>query len=428
MLSLIGLLVFLILMAIGIPIAYAMGGVSVMLLLSSDITLMVASKRMIEGINVFPLLAVPLFVFAGSVMSGGGLARRMIGFVQGLVGWVRGGLSLANIGASMLFGGVSGSCAADISSIGTILIPAMEEEGYDREFSTAVTVTSATLGPIIPPSIPAVMYAYIAGNISVAGLFLANLIPGILIGLALMVVSYVISVKRRYPREQFIGFKALLRRFGDGLLGLGGFFIIVGGTTAGIYTATEAGAIAAVYGLFIAMVIYKELKWKQIPSILLDTALTTALVMFLVGTSSIFSWYLGFSNIPQDFTRALLALTQNKYVILIIVNILLFIVGAFIDTTPALMLLVPILVPLGYGIGINPYHMGSIIVINLVFGLITPPVGTSLFVGCSVSGLSIEAITKEMKWFFLAMFCILVLVTFVPALSTAVPRGLGLIQ
>ncbi len=428
MINAVALVIFLVLLLFSIPISYAMGLISVILLGVEGLTLTVATKRMIEGINVFPLLAVPLFIFAGSVMSRGGLAKRMIGFVQALVGWVRGGLALANIGASMLFGGVSGSCAADISSIGTILIPAMEEEGYDREFATAVTVTSATMGPIIPPSIPAVIYAYVAGNISVAGLFLANLIPGILIGLALMVVAYVISVKRQYPKEEFVGFVELGKRFGNGLLGLGGFLIIVGGTTAGIYTATEAGGIASVYALVVAMVIYRELKFSDLPRILLETALTTSLVMFLVGTTSIFSWYLGYSNVPQDFAKALLNLTQNPYLILLILNVLLFIVGAFIDTTPALMLLVPILVPLGAQVGINPYHLGSIIVVNLVFGLITPPVGTSLFVGCSVSKLPIEVITKEMKWLFLSMICILLLITFVPELTTAVPRALGLIR
>ena len=428
MINAFALIVFLVLILFSVPISYAMGLISIILLQIDGITLMVATKRMIEGINVFPLLAVPLFIFAGSVMSGGGLAKRMIGFVQALVGWIRGGLALANIGASMLFGGVSGSCAADISSIGSIMIPAMEEEGYDREFATAVTVTSATVGPIIPPSIPAVIYAYVAGNISVAGLFLATFVPGVLIGLALMVVTYIISVNRQYPREAFVGVVELVKRFGSGLLGLGGFIIIVGGTTSGIYTATEAGGIASLYALIVAMVIYRELKFSDLPQILLETALTTALVMFLVGTTSIFSWYLGYSNVPQNFAKALLSLTENKYLILLILNVLLFIVGAFIDTTPALMLLVPILVPLGAEVGINPYHMGAVIVVNLVFGLITPPVGTSLFVGCSVSKLGIEAITKEMKWFFLAMICVLVLITFVPELTTFVPRTLGLIQ
>jgi len=427
MVSLIVLVLFLLLIGLAVPIAYAVGTVSLLALKVSGIDLIIAVKRMIEGVNVFPLLAVPLFIFAGSVMSGGGLAKRMIACVQGFVGWIRGGLSLANIGASMLFGGVSGSAAADISSIGTILIPAMEEEGYDREFSTAVTITSATLGPIIPPSIPAVIYAYVAGNISVAGLFLANLIPGVLIGVGLMGVSYVLSVKRGYPKEKFIGFRALFHRLGDGLLGLGGFFIIVGGTTAGIYTATEAGAIASIYALLVAFLIYRELKPSDLPGILLETAVTTAIVMFLIGTTSIFSWYVGYADIPQKFTESLLMLTENKYLILLILNVLLFVVGAFIDATPALTLLVPILVPLGNQIGIHPLHLGAIVIINLVFGLITPPVGTSLFVGCSVSGLSIEAITKEMKWFFIIMVVILFLVTYIPAISLTVPRLLGLI-
>lgn len=427
MISILIVLAFIILILLSVPVAYAIGIVSIAALRMNDISNFVIVKRMIEGVNVFPLLAVPLFIFAGSVMSGGGLARRMIGLVQSFVGWIRGGLSLANIGASMLFGGVSGSAAADISSIGTILIPAMEDEGYDRDYAAAVTVTSATLGPIIPPSIPAVIYAYIAGNISVAGLFLANLIPGVLIGISLMVVSFIISVKRRYPKEPFVGFRKLGRSFLDGILGLGGFLIIVGGTTAGIYTATEAGAIASLYSLVIAFFVYRELSFQDLPKILLDTSLTTALVMFLVATTSIFSWYVGFMNIPQDFTRFLLNVTENKYLILIIVNLILFFVGAFIDATPALMLLVPILVPLGTEIGVHPMHFGAIIIINLVFGLITPPVGTSLFVGCSVSGLSIEEITREMKWFFLAMVVILLLVTFVPALTLCVPRMLGLI-
>lgn len=404
-----------------------MGLISLLALAISDITLLVAVKRIIEGVNVFPLLAVPLFLFAGSVISSGGLAGRMIKSVQAMVGWIRGGLSLANVGASMFFGGVSGSAASDIASIGTILIPAMEKEGYDRSYATAVTVTSATLGPIIPPSIPAVIYAYVAGNISVAGLFMANLFPGILIGLALMWVSYITAVKRGYPKENFVGCRELIKRFFTGIPGLGGFLIIVGGTTAGIYTATEAGAIASIYALIIAIFFYREITLKDIPDILLDTALTTALVMFLIATTSIFSWYIGYNNIPQMFSNSLLTLIENKYMILIIINLILFVIGAFIDATPALLLLVPILVPLGDQIGVNPYHMGSIIIINLVFGLITPPVGTSLFVGCSVSGLSINAITNEMKWFFLSMLVILILVTFFPAISLLGPRLFGLL-
>jgi tripartite ATP-independent transporter DctM subunit len=421
------LIVFLLLLVLSVPIAQGMGFVSIVMFHFADIDMMVIPRRMYQGINVFPLLAVPLFIFAGSVMSNGGLARRLVRFAQAVVGWMRGGLALVNILASMLFGGVSGAASADIASIGTMLIPAMEEEGYDREFSAAVTVTSATVGPIIPPSIPAVLYAYIAGNISVATIFIANLVPGILVGLSLMVVTYLISVKRNYRKDKFVGFKQLLIRAIDGLLGLGGFLIIVGGTTAGVFTATEAGAIAAIYSLIVAFLVYRELKISDLPQILLETGLITALVMFLVATTSIFSWYVAFENIPQRLVNAVLGVTTNKYIILLGMNLCLFLVGAFIDGTPAQLLLVPILAPLAYTIGISPYHIASIIIINLVFGLITPPVGTSLFVGCSVARLSMESIVKEMKWLFPAMIVVLFLVTFVPAISLTVPRLLGLI-
>lgn len=418
---------FLLLLALSVPIAQAMGFVSIAMFHFADIDMMVIPRRMYQGINVFPLLAVPLFIFAGSVMSNGGLARRLVAFAQAVVGWMRGGLALVNILASMLFGGVSGAASADIASIGTMIIPAMEEEGYDREFSAAVTVTSATVGPIIPPSIPAVLYAYIAGNISVATIFIANLVPGVLVGLSLMVVTYIISVRRSYRKDKFVGFKQLAFRAVDGLLGLGGFLIIVGGTTAGIFTATEAGAIAAVYSLVVAFFVYRELKLSDLPNILLETGLITALVMFLVATTSIFSWYVAFENIPQRLVNAVLDVTTNKYVILLGMNLVLFLVGAFIDGTPAQLLLVPILAPLAYTIGISPYHIASIIIINLVFGLITPPVGTSLFVGCSVARLPMESIVKEMKWLFPTMIVVLFLVTFVPAISLTVPRLLGLI-
>lgn len=427
MIVLAALVVFLLLLAFSVPIAQAMGFVSIAMFHFADIDMMVIPRRMYQGINVFPLLAVPLFIFAGSVMSNGGLARRLVAFAQAVVGWMRGGLALVNILASMLFGGVSGAASADIASIGTMIIPSMEEEGYDREFSAAVTVTSATVGPIIPPSIPAVLYAYIAGNISVATIFIANLVPGVLVGLSLMVVTYIISVRRNYRKDRFVGFKQLALRGLDGLLGLGGFLIIVGGTTAGIFTATEAGAIAAVYSLVVAFFVYRELKLSDLPKILLETGLITALVMFLVATTSIFSWYVAFENIPQRLVNAVLDVTTNKYVILLGMNLCLFLVGAFIDGTPAQLLLVPILAPLAYTIGISPYHIASIIIINLVFGLITPPVGTSLFVGCSVARLPMESIVREMKWLFPTMIVVLFLVTFVPAISLTVPRLLGLI-
>lgn len=427
MIVLIAMVGFLVLLVLAVPIAQAMGFVSVLMFHFANVNMLVVPRRMYQGINVFPLLAVPLFIFAGSVMSHGGLARRLVRFAQALVGWMRGGLALVNILASMLFGGVSGAASADIASIGTMLIPAMEEEGYDRDFSAAVTVTSATVGPIIPPSIPAVLYAYIAGNISVATIFIANLVPGVLVGVSLMVVTYLISVKRGYRKDPFVGFVQLAIRAGDGLLGLGGFLIIVGGTTAGVFTATEAGAIASVYSLLIAFFVYREMKLSDLPNILLETGLITALVMFLVATTSIFSWYVAFRNIPQQFVNAVLSLTTNRYLILFGMNICLFIVGAFIDGTPAQLLLVPILAPLAYTLGINPYHIASIIIINLVFGLITPPVGTSLFVGCSVARLPMESIVREMRFLFPVMIIVLLLVTFVPAISLTVPRLLGLI-
>ena len=410
------------------PIAFVIGSLGAALLLIDDLPTIIITRRIMEGVNVFPLLAVPLFIFSGLVMGRGGLARRMVAFVQGLLGWIRGGLALANIGASMLFGGVSGAASADIASIGTIMIPAMEEEGYDRPFAAAITCTSATVGPIIPPSIPAVLYAYVVGDISVAGIFLANIVPGVMIGLSLMIVSYIIARKRMYPREAFVGPIELIKRFGDGLLGMMGFIIIVGGTAGGIYTATEAGGIAAIYALIIGMFVYREVGLKDLPPILLDTALTTALALYLLALTNVFSWYLSFHDVPATFADMVMGITDNVYVLLLIINVVLFGVGMFIDLSPAVMLIVPILAPLGAQMGLNPYHLASIVIVNLVYGLITPPVGTSLFVGCSVSKLPMEVISKEMVWPFVAMISALLVVTYVPEAVLFIPRAFGFIH
>jgi len=382
-------------------------------------------QRMVKGIDAFPLLAVPFFVLAGNLLAKGGIARRLINMAYVIVGGIRGGLALVTTLSSMFFGGISGSSVADVSAIGSMLIPAMTDAGYKRARATAIVLTSATVAPIIPPSIPMIIYAYVAGGVSVAGLFLAGAVPGVLIGFGLMGVSYLLARKEGFPAEKRVPLAEAWRRIVDGLLGLLTLIIIMGGILSGIFTATESGAIAVVYTLIIVLFVYREIKIRDLPEIILDTALTTSVVLFLVATSTAFSWIMTFENLPQTMTTAIFSLTQNKILILLFLNIMLFIVGMFVDLTPAVVMLVPIILPLAYKIGINPLHLGTIVVVNLTFGLITPPVGTSLFVGCSIAGIKITEVVRPMLPYFLVMLFILMLITYLPQTVLFVPRIFG---
>jgi len=421
--------IFVVLLLINMPISFAIGIGSViagMTLWDVDNTTIV--QRMLTAINSFPLLAVILFIFAGVLMARGGISTRLVRMAEVLVGRIPGGLAQINILASMFFGGVSGSAVADISSIGAMMIPAMEEDGYSKPYATAVTLTSAIMGPIIPPSIAMIIYAHVVGTVSIAGLFLAGAIPGILIGVGLMIAAFVHG-KLYHDKEPPppIPLKEKVRRVVDGLAGLTTVFIILGGITSGIFTATEAGAVASLYALILTIGIYKEVKISELPDILYECCIINSVVLFLVATSSVFTWILTYENFPILISEMLLSVTESKWMILLILNIVLLMVGMFIDLTPAVIMIVPILLPLADKLDIHLIHLGVIVVINLCIGLITPPVGTSLFVGCRIANLPITAVIRPMLPLFPILIAVLLLVTYVPEIVMWLPRMFGFV-
>ena len=416
---------FVVLLLLGVPISFAIGLAAVAAgatLWSVDNTTVV--QQMVAAVNSFPLLAVIFFISAGVLMARGGVSTRLVRMSEVVVGRVPGGLAQINILSSMLFGGVSGSAVADVSSIGSMMIPAMEKDGYRRDYATSVTLTSAVMGPIIPPSIPMILYAHVTGSVSVAGLFLAGAIPGLLIGLGLMGAAAWHGHRYHGKRLPAIPRREKVRRVVDGLAGLMTLVIILGGITSGIFTATEAGAVAALYALVLTVFIYRELRWRDLPGILYECCLTNGVVLFLVATTSIFTWILTHENLPILLSETVLGLTDNPTVLLLLINLILLFVGLFIDLTPAVIMLVPILMPLADGIGLHPIHLGVIVVVNLSLGLITPPVGTSLFVGCRIAGLPITAVVRPMLPLVAIMVSVLMMITYFPGLYMWLPRWL----
>jgi len=419
---------FLILLSIGVPISFSIGISSLLTMLLSINTLpslTTVSQRMATGIDSFALLAIPFFIFAGQLMNSGGIARRLIDFAKVLVGKLPGGLAFVNILAAMFFGAISGSAVAAASAIGGVMTPIMEKEGYDKSFSAAVNITSATTGMIIPPSNILIVYSLASGGVSIAALFLAGYVPGILLGLALMIVSYIYAKKHYYKANFEFSFGDTIKKFFDALPSLLLIVIVIGGIVAGYFTATEASAIAVLYAFVLSVFIYKEIKFKDLPDILLSSSSTTAIVMLLVGTSMAMSWVMAYENIPQNVAEALLSLSSNKIIILIIINVILLFIGTFMDMTPAVLIFTPIFLPVVVQLGVDPIHFGIMMVMNLSVGLCTPPVGSVLFVGCSVANLPITKVIKPLIPMFLAMVFALLLVTYIEELSLFVPRLFG---
>ncbi len=425
---LIAIAIFLFLLMINMPVSFAIGiGAVISGLTLWDVDNTTIVQRMMAAINVFPLLAVIFFIFAGVLMARGGISGRLVRLAEVIVGRIPGGLAHINILSSMFFGGVSGSAVADVSSIGAMMIPAMEKDGYSRPYATAVTLTSAIMGPIIPPSIAMIIFAHVAGSVSIAGLFLAGAIPGVLIGIGLMGVAFVHAklYHKRGISVSSIPLKEKLIRVVDGMAGMTTIVIILGGITSGVFTATEAGAVAAFYALILTVCIYRSIKLRELPAILYECCIINAVVLFLVATSSVFTWILTYENFPMMVADMLLSVTQNKILILLILNVLLLFLGMFIDQTPAIIMLVPVLLPLAQRLDIHIIHLGVIVVINLSFGLITPPVGTSLFVGCRIANLPITAVVRPMLPFLPIMIAVLFLVTYVPAIIMWLPTMFG---
>ena len=420
--------IFLILLFLNMPISFAIGiGAVISGLTLWDVDNTTIVQRMLAAINVFPLLAVIFFIFSGVLMARGGISARLVRLAEVIVGRIPGGLAHINILSSMFFGGVSGSAVADVSSIGAMMIPAMEKDGYSRPYATAVTLTSAVMGPIIPPSIAMIIFAHVAGSVSIAGLFLAGAIPGMLIGIGLMGVAFVNAKLYHGKVIPYIPLKEKLIRVVDGVSGMMTIVIILGGITSGIFTATEAGAVAAFYALILTVFIYRSIKISELPAILYECCIINAVVLFLVATSSVFTWILTYENFPTMVSDMLLAVTENKIIILLILNVLLLFLGMFIDQTPAIIMLVPVFLPLAQRLDIHLIHLGVIVVINLSFGLITPPVGTSLFVGCRIANLPITAVVRPMLQFLPIMIAVLLLVTYVPDIILWLPTIFGFV-
>lgn len=416
------------LLVLGIPISFSIGiaTISTMLLtIKTGPALTTEAQRIATGLDSFALLAIPLFILSGQLMNRGGIARRLIEFAKALVGWLPGSLAYVNILAAMLFGAISGSAVAAAAAIGGFMTPLMKEEGYHKDYAAAVNITSATTGLIIPPSNILIVYSLASGGASIAALFLAGYLPGILVGTSLMGVAGWIAYRRGYPVGSFIGLKQSLWRFLDSLPSIFLLVVVMGGIVAGIFTATEAAAVAVLYTFVLSVLIYREVQWKDLPAVCLDTAATTAIVMLLVGTSMGMSWIMSYENIPQSVSLALISLSQNKLVILLIINALLLCVGTFMDITPAVLIFTPIFLPAMVELGMDPVHFGIIMVLNLCIGLCTPPVGTVLFVGCGVAQTSITSVIRPLIPLYLAMIGSLVLVTIFPELSLWIPRFFG---
>ncbi|MBS9461829.1 TRAP transporter large permease [Flagellimonas sp. 389] len=416
------------LLAIGTPVAWSIAISSLLTLLVSIPVLPAAttvSQRIGTGLDSFALLAIPLFILSGELMNKGGIAHRLIAFAKTLVGALPGGLALINIISAMLMGAIAGSAMAAASAMGSILGPEMEKEGYSREFGAAVNITAATTGLVIPPSNVLIVYSLASGGASIAALFLAGYIPGILTGLFLMIVASVWAKKKGYKVGKRSSLKQVFKTFIDALPSLFMLVVVIGGIVTGIFTATEASAIAVLYSFLLGL-IYREISLPKMPQILLDSSATTAIVMLLIGASMSMSWALSYENIPQEISTGLLALSDNPIVILLIINLLLLFVGIFMDMTPAVLIFTPIFLPVITVLGLDPVHFGIIMVLNLCIGLCTPPVGSVLFVGVGIAKTSIEKVVKPLLPLFIAMIIALFLVTYFPGLSLWLPRQFGL--
>jgi len=418
---------FFVLMAIGVPIAFSLGLASLVGALWIDLPLDAVMIQIAAGVNKFSLLAIPFFVLAGAIMAEGGMSRRLVAFASVLVGFIRGGLALVNILASTFFGAISGSSVADTASIGSVLIPEMERKGYPRPFATAVTVSGSVQAILIPPSHNAVIYSLAAGGtVSIASLFVAGVMPGLLLGLTLAALCLYIARREDYPKGEVIPLKQALKICVEAMWGLMTMVIILGGILSGVFTANESASVAVVWAFFVTMFIYRDYKWRDLPKLVHRTVKTVTVVMILIGFAASFGYLMTLMQIPLKVTTFFTSVSDNKFVILMLINIMLLVLGCLMDMSPLILILTPILLPVVKLLGVDPVHFGMIMMVNLGIGLITPPVGTVLFVGSAVSKLPMGVITKAMKPFFIALFIVLLMVTYIPAISLWLPRLMGL--
>lgn len=412
---------FLFMILLRFPIAYAVAISSILTLLYQGLPLATVVQQMVKGISSFSLMAVPFFITMGVLMGTGGISERLIQLANALVGWMRGGLAMVNIVASYFFGGISGSAAADTASIGSIMIPMMVEQGYDDDFSAAVTITSSCEGLLVPPSHNMVIYATTAGGISVGSLFLAGYLPGALLAVSLMIGSYIISIKRNYPKGEKFSIKTLIKEIISSFWALAAVLIVVVGVVGGVFTATESAAIAVIYSLIVSVFIYKGLDWKGVWKVLENCIDTLSIVLILISTSSIFGYLLTRLHVPSLAANAIINLTDNPILIALLLNFILLVLGMVMDMAPIILIATPILLPVATSIGIHPIQFGVMLILNTGIGLLTPPVGSVLFIGSAVSKVSVERLVKATFPFYVLMVITLLLITFVPAVSLWLP-------
>lgn len=421
MMALVLFLMFVGLLLLGFPVAFSLGVASLLYLVVKGIPLSIIPQKMYSGIDSFVLLCIPAFIVAGNLMNTAGITRRIINFSNAIVGFIRGGLALANVAASMIFAGISGTALADTASIGAILIPAMKDEGYDADFSAAVTASSSTVGPIIPPSVPMIIVGTLTG-LSVTRLFLAGALPGVILGFALMAITYYLSVKRNYPKEEKLPLRLIIRTFFDAFWALGMVVLILFGILGGVFTPTEASVVAVVYALLVGLFVYRELKLRDIPRIVIESVRMTTSVMILVGLARLFAWIITTERIPQIVAQEILNISTNPYVVILLINAILLFVGCFMETVAALVIFVPVLLPVATRIGMDPIHFAVMVVLNLIIGLTTPPVGVCLFVAANIAKISLGELVKAMVPFLLVLLAVLFLVSYVPSLSLTLPN------
>ena len=425
------LLTFVVLLLMHVPISISIAMATLFAMLFTIDFMPAATtlaQRMASGVDSFALLAIPFFILSGLLMGRGGIAHRLIEFAKVIVGMLPGGLAFVNIISCTLFGAISGSSVAATSAVGGFMIPAMEKEGYDRNFNAAITVTSSTTGLLIPPSNILIIYSLASGGVSIAALFVAGYLPGLLVSLSLMVVCAIYAKLRGFPVGKKPTFREFAKKTLDAIPSLMLVFIIIGGIIAGFFTATEASVVAVLYSMILSVFVYKEVKVSQLMDILLKAVETTSIVMLLIGTSTALSWMLSYENIPQAISSGLMTLSDNPFIILLTINLILLCVGVFMDMTPAVLIFTPIFLPVAVQLGMSPLHFGIMMVLNLCIGLCTPPVGAVLFVGCSIAKTSIASLIRPLMPMYLAMLVALMLITYIPSISESLPIYFGLYE
>lgn len=411
---------------IGVPVAFALGIAALAAFFHEGLPLLVGFQRIVSGINVFSLMAIPFFIFAGELMFHGGIAMRLVRFAQATVGAVRGGLGIVNVFSSMLFGGISGSAIADISALGSILVPVMKDKGYDADYAVNVTVTSSIAGIIIPPSHNMIIFALATGGaVSISKLFLAGVVPGLLMCICLAVTAYLVAVKRGYGAEQFPGWTALAMAFAGAIPGLMTAIIIVGGVLSGVFTVTESGAFGALYAFVVTLVVYRSITWENFKLAVTQSVRTTSMVMILIACAAAFAYMLTFYRVPSKTVDLLTGLTENPILILLMINAVLLLLGMIMDMAALILICTPIFLPVANQLGMDPLQFGMMLLVNLGIGLCTPPVGACLFVGCAVGKLPMEKAVRTIWPFYIAIFVALMLITFVPAISLTLPTLIG---